>query len=270
MDEAKSLTHMALAAMISAAFLAAVFGLINLGHSMWKAMSQEDEANHRISTYANYCAYDNKIVRAQDIVQLAEEYYDDIWIAIYDSGEVSTDYIVGHTMKKMLPASGLGAPKIYMYNPNGYTGNSVITRDSYTSNTVNILDNTLSTFTTTFTNKTISDAFDSKAGSAAMLTKGDGSGSHDIANPDATGNLYDLAANGQFEGLQSVFLNNKNLYRISRKNTAEGKQYDYGLGYYAPFLSMLVYENDNTTDVIGVIFIRESGQVDPETVDENF
>ena len=268
MDEAKSLTHMAIAAMIAAAFLAAVFGLINLGRSMWRSMSQEDEANSKISTYANYCAYDNKVVRAQDIIQVMEEHYNDIWVAIYDSPDTTKFVVEDRTLQKMPGFSGgISAPLFYMYNPDGYTGSSMISEDSYTSNTIPVLDTALQAFSTTFNGNSVKDAFDNAAGNSNMLQAGNGD--HGVANPDSTGNFYALAANGQFEALQSVFLNNNKLCRLTRRDATNNKEITYGIGYYAPFLSMLVYENDNTTDVAGIIFIRESASVNPEAVSES-
>lgn len=265
MDEAKSLTHMALAAMISAVLLSMVFSLILLGQSMWKAMDQEDTANSRIKTYANYSAYDNKIVRAQDIIQLVEEHYDDIWVLVCDGPVAAGNPMKADGSLWNMPAyTAMPNISAYMYNPNKYTGNYTLSSKNYLYNVVPVLDSALSQITSN--NTTVAQLCDGAAGDTQFYVREPNGVNPSVADVSSKGNMYGIASTGQYDCLQSLFLNNNNLNRLSRADA--NTSYTFGTGYYAPFLSVLVYDSDNTTDVVGVIFVRETSEVNPESVDD--
>jgi hypothetical protein len=233
---------------------------------MWKAMDKEDEANSRIKNYTNFAAYDNKLVRAQDIIQLAEESYDDIWMLIYD-GPTAGAMTPGSKIWDLPAYSTTPVLRAYMYNPGKYTGNYKLKPQNYVSNTVPVLDSILSTVSTS--GSTVAELCDSNSGDAKMYVR-DNDGVHpwiaDSTN-NPSGNIYGLVSTGQYDAIQSLFLNNGNLNRLSRATGDNSISYEYGTGYYAPYLSLLVYDSDNTTDVVGVIFIREPSTVDPMSIE---
>jgi len=72
MDEAKTLTNMAISAILASLFLSAAAGLIALGYNMWSYFSRQDAANNKMSDYVNYTAFDNTTVRGQDVISLLE------------------------------------------------------------------------------------------------------------------------------------------------------------------------------------------------------
>ena len=252
MDEAKALSHMAITTMMAAMFLGIIVGLLSLGGLMWKSMAREEEANDRIRNYADYAAYDNKVVKGQDIVKLMEEHYDDIWVMVFNgptdgSGKIKADC----TLDNMGTYTTCPSPTITMYKQGYYSGNYIINTKTFTGNSNPTLKSLQDVLPGQVNGKSVQDYV-----SFTNITPAD------TTSTTVKGNCYELAASGNYTALQNLFLNNENLYRLDRLDDA-GETVAYGVGTYAPFLSMLVYDNDNTTDVVGVIFVRESTNVDP-------
>lgn len=255
MDEAKALSHMAITTMMAAMFLGIIVGLLSLGGLMWKSMAREEEANDRIRNYADYAAYDNKVVKGQDIVKLMEEHYDDIWVMVFNGPTDGSGKIVpGRTMNDMGQFTN-PSPTISMYKQGYYSGNYIINAKTFTGNSNPTLKSLQDVLPGQVNGKSVQDYVSSIPNFKTITPS-------DTTSTNVLGNCYDLAASGNYTALQNLFLNNENLYRLDRLDDA-GETVAYGVGTYAPFLSMLVYDNDNTTDVVGVIFVRESANVDP-------
>lgn len=84
MDEAKSLVHMALTAMFGALIIMAVITLITLGNLMWRAFSRQNDAQRRLQEYSKYSAFDNTVVRGQDVIALMHDTQGSPWIIVTD------------------------------------------------------------------------------------------------------------------------------------------------------------------------------------------
>ena len=71
-DEAKTLIHMSVSAIIASVFLALAVGTIGIGYILWGYFSRQENAASAMSSYVNFTAYDNSTVRGQEVVQLIE------------------------------------------------------------------------------------------------------------------------------------------------------------------------------------------------------
>lgn len=240
MDEAKSLVHMSISAMFAAVILTIAMGLMLLGYFMWSYFSRQDAANQRIKDYATYAAFDNTTVRGQEIIQLIEEHSDDIFVVIYSgkSNVVNNNINIDNM-------SNIGSPIAYMAstNTNSFIYKYVTSDDNYTQNSIACLDKAL------------------------QHLKGIGSLNSLAAS---TPNLYGYASTCNTAKLQECFLTSANNYSLYKpvfvdysyspaKVDTDGKC--SGPGYYSAFKSCLVYDNDNTTDIVGVIFVQETPNV---------
>ena len=93
MNEAKTLVQISVSVMIGAMVLSAAVGLITLGYSMWNMFSKQDLANRRLKEYSTYSAFDNTIVRGQEVVSLIATTEGDPFVAVYKfNGSGYTDY----------------------------------------------------------------------------------------------------------------------------------------------------------------------------------
>lgn len=79
MDEAKTLVHLSISTIFSAIFLAVCVGLISTGAILWSLFSRQDATNEAMHNYARYAAFDNTTIRGQEMLQLVES-SDDIFV----------------------------------------------------------------------------------------------------------------------------------------------------------------------------------------------
>ncbi|MCM1215117.1 MAG: hypothetical protein NC548_11425 [Lachnospiraceae bacterium] len=84
MEEAKSLVHMAITALFAALILAAVLALITLGNIIWRAFSNQNDANRRMREYSKFSAFDGTEVRGQDVIALLHDTQGSPYILIVD------------------------------------------------------------------------------------------------------------------------------------------------------------------------------------------
>lgn len=219
MDESKHLVHMSLSAIFSALILAVVAGLIFLGYQMWGALERQDTANERIRNYTMYSAFDNTTVRGQEVVQLMEEHSDDIFILIYEGkSNPSSNHI--DTMSDC--GTSPIACMIKNTNPDGYL-------ERYTINDANKTENS------------------NLALNAAINNLPTGSSLYDYQQDLSVVNFYNDAKSGNYNALSDAFLNPN----ILGKDTGNGSS-------FAAFKSAIVYDNDNTSDIIGVVLVKEA------------
>lgn len=219
MDEAKTLIQMALSAIFSAMLLAAAVGLITLGYMFWGYFSREDAANNRLADYANYTAYDNTIVRGQEVVQLIES-NDDIFVAVFNGtnnpAAPNMDYLVTENNSPF-----------FLYVPDEVAG--------------------------AFQPEKIEIDTDNEAMATAMSVLKDKGGTgitiQNLYNiMDTDHQLYETKSH---EELVNSFLT-ANLCGLPL--TSEG----IDKNSYAAFKSGLIYANDGTTDVVGVVFVKQA------------
>lgn len=218
MDEAKSLVHMSISAVLTAMIIAMAVGLIGLGYTMWAYFSRQETANRRMSEYSNFTAFDNTTVRGQEVMELIESDLD-VFIVIYNGGAIS-----GKTSINEMTATG---NPVALYYPD----------------LAGIKDFDLTTIQTTPANSitTCQNA----------LVKLKGLAGKDVESASAT--IPRL--NGKtYNELLKIFTSS-----VNTSGPSLGKPGDPGVetGSYAAFKSTLVYDNDATTDVVGVVLVRE-------------
>lgn len=229
MDEAKTLVNMSLSAVFASMFLAAAVGLIAVGHMLWGSLSRQDAANKRLADYANYTAFDNTTVRGQEIISLIES-EPDIFIVIYDSTEVQAN--------KTMDDQELKAGILAKYVPN----NGVV--EDFVPGTLNFTENSVATCERALVK------FKSHGNDTKVIN---------LSGKDLTSATH--------EELISHFTNGANNSGDSTDDSLATLGYpcsanDEDPYRYAAFKSVLVYDSDNTTDIIGILFVRQSIYVD--------
>lgn len=225
MDEAKSLVNMAVAAMFASMFLAAAMGLIGLSYMLWGYYSREDAANQKMSDYANYTAFDNTTVRGQEVVQLIADAEGDFFVAIFDG--IKGPSVGG---KYSIDNMSVNSKPILLYTAGAGTwmGSKRIVVDS-SSNTNQTLRNLLSAIDNY-------DTVDAIESSASI-----------VFTPDTDNDT-----------IQTLFLSK------DEDATPSGRRLgipDKG-GYYAAFKSTLIYDDDGTSDILGVALVRQAEGID--------
>lgn len=220
MDEAKTLVHMSVQAILAAMLLAAATGLISLGYLMWSYFSRQDAANQRMATYANYTAYDNTTIRGQEVIELLESDLD-VFVLIYEDINSVENHSIDDatTSTSKLLAIHTGS--------DGHVTNFPL-KDIDTENVNSACKSALEA--AKGTNQTPNDL--ARANSSKVLPLG----YNDLVKEftQSTNSAYNLGA--------------------QRRSPQTGQLIE--TGSYAAFKSALVYDNDNTTDVVGIILIR--------------
>lgn len=217
MDEAKTLIHMAISVMLTAMIITACVGLIALGYMLWGSFSREDMAKSRLNDYATLSAYDNTVVRGQEVIQLIES-NSDIFVVVYDG-----KYVAG--VDKNINMMDIATTDPYIYCPDEVAG-------AYLVHNINV-NNT--------DNVTLRNAFAKLKGS------------------DTSKSLYSIWSNlsedhklytsKEHQTLMNTFLHSKHLGRPTADDTDDDS--------FAAFKSGLIYAEDGTTDIVGVVFIRQ-------------
>ncbi len=227
MDEAKSLVHMAVSALFASMILAAAVGLIHIGYSMWSYFSRQETANERMSTYANYTAFDNTTVRGQEVIQLIES-DPDLFVVIFNDTKTSL-----HSIDNM-STDASNADSYYYPDLSG------------------IKDYDLSLVNTVNTNVSC------KAGLSALR----GTGTFESKFPSTSAKYLN---NYDYNKLVTIFTSSKTsvggMPTLGKPVVNDANQLIES-GSYAAFKSSLVYAEDGTTDVVGVVLVRENAYVD--------
>lgn len=90
MDEAKTLIHMSVSAIMTSVFITLAVGVIGFGYILWGYFSRQEEASSAMSSYVSFTAYDNSVVRGQEVIQLIES-NQDIFVLIFDGSGTNAD-----------------------------------------------------------------------------------------------------------------------------------------------------------------------------------
>ena len=228
MDEAKSLVHMAVTTIFSSMFLYAAVGLISVGLILWAAFSKQDAANQRMENYANYTSYDNTTVRGQEVVQLLESDLD-VFVLIYDGTN---------------PVSG---------DINNMSVGDL--RAVYYPDVTGVKDFDLTKIDASNSNVTCKNALTK---TKSLLGTPEELGGEPGAN-QLNLNSYSYSA------LIKAFTTSNDTWTQRGENgvmlgklTKDATNTLIESGSYAAFKSVLVYAETGTTDVAGVILVREA------------
>ena len=90
MDEAKTLVHMSVSAIIASVFLAFAVGVIGVGYILWGYFSRQENSSSALASYVSFTAYDNSTIRGQEVIQLIEA-NEDIFVIIFDGVGTNAD-----------------------------------------------------------------------------------------------------------------------------------------------------------------------------------
>lgn len=225
MDEAKSLVNMAVAAMFAAMFLGAAIGLVSISYMLWSYYSREDAANQKMSDYANYTAFDNTTVRGQEVAQLISDADGDFFVMIFDGRKGSPNADGNYSIDTMDISS---AKPVLLYTAGAGTW---------------MEDKTIQ----------VDDTFSNNQTVERLLNKVKSMNGTRIGSISAT---HKLTPNDSIDHIQALFLK-------SDTGMAENER-NLGLpdkdGYYAAFKSALIYDDDGTTDILGVVLVRQAAE----------
>lgn len=243
MDEAKSLVNMAVAAMFAAMILAAAMGLIYLGYQMWSYFSRQDAANERMTDYVNYTAYDCSTIRGQEAVSLIEYCRDNGKFVCIMEGLDSTT--TNPNINVMVNNTGI---KYYVF---GTDVNFDWTFDTR--------------YLTTLANTTCNKGLSTFASACSTNPISGMSGVNTL-------NFVTQADQCTYDALIGMFLDSDDGNTWSFGRTSKSKTYpdgtietNYVKAGYSAFKSVLIYDNDTTTDIAGVLLIEEG----PNTIEYN-
>lgn len=227
MDEAKSLVHMSVSAILATLFLTIALGLIGTGYTLWSYFSKQSAADKQMSQYANYTAFDNTVVRGQEVLQLIES-TDDIFVLILsgDGGDDLSNINVGDDPD----ITYLYAPYDYMLDTN-FAGIDTTNENTTCRNSLTYLKA-----------KETLKALNIDSNSAKNL--GNYSHSQLVGLFTNSTDLNVSINNGSVES--TAGLGN---YEIDNRGNVLNS------GEYSEFVSTLVYD-EGTADVAGVILVR--------------
>lgn len=218
MDEAKTLTHMSISAIFASMILAAAVGIIGLGYTMWSYFSRQEAANRRMADYANYTSFDSTTVRGQEVMELLESDLE-VFVLFYDGSANGSYTDIDHM--------NVGAPTAIAYP------DLAGVKDFRFDTAADGMGIPIST-------DTLSQA----------LSKTVSLGS----TPETLISVESL--NGKtYDELLKIFTTSASGSgpKLGKPNADPSVE----TGSYAAFKSLLIYANDGTTDVAGVVLVRE-------------
>lgn len=212
---------MSISAVFAALLISAAVGLIGIGYTMWSYFSRQDYANKRMSDYSNYTAFDNTTVRGQEVLQLIESDLD-VFVVIY--GDTRT---TPHSIDDMQA----GSTPIAVSCPLTYDGFKCASNFSTSNSNVSCAA-ALSSYKRDF------------SGRSVWQWAGQTDGNTNTISP----------SNYKYKGYNKLFT-------AFTSKGLEMPAYDSAGNYIATnsfgaFKSVLIYDNDHTTDIVGVVLIR--------------
>lgn len=218
MNEAKSLVHMSVSAMIAALFVGLAVGLITLGYFIWSMFSSQDLASRRLRDYATYAAYDNTVIRGQDAVSLIATTEGDPFVVVFIGDyENETDY--NSTLKlQSFYHNSVTQYATLNYNDNYYKCSNASADYCF--------------------RKLINE--DDHSADKPVIPEG-----HSL---EGNNNFSD--GNVTYSDLQSTFVARTSYYTVKADGTK-----DPVLGY-SSFYSVLIYDGNSSTDVVGILLVE--------------
>ena len=217
MNEAKTLTHMAISVMIGAMILAAAMGLITLGYNIWSMFSKQDLANRRLRDYSTYAAFDNAVVRGQEVVTLIANTEGDPFVVVF-KGDFETPGDVTSLWK-------INYSNVDYYICNNTSGVILNKNDNYYP----------------ISNNLANDCF-------KKLT-GDDGGDHPLIPVGVTVSTKNFNAT---DGTRPTFESLQNDFVVRTAYTDGGTS----VPGYAKYHSVLIYDSGSSTDIIGIMLVE--------------
>lgn len=229
MDESKTLINMSVSVMFSGLILAAAVGLVTIGYSLFSYLSNQDQANKRMHEYIDYTSFDNTVIRGQEAVQLIQSDYD-IFVIIYNGKEFNDPTKGSIRDVKSTMTTGFDGSE---------TNNPVAV---YTADVRGIRDFDLTHVDITSTDITGRTALNNlKSLNTTPMDLKTRTGVEDLST-------------WKYSKLVSAFTDSKDQFG---KPLRDNNGIKIQSSSYAAFHSSLVYAEDGTTDVVGVVLVRE-------------
>ena len=233
MEEAKTLLHHALTAMFAVLILGAVMSLITLGYMMWSAFSKQDATNQRLKDYAKFSAFDNTEIRGQEVIALLHNTQGSPWVMVIEEKKVATTGPYTYTPVNI----------IFTIADSSITFNDSVINAQFSD----IVQKRLKA--DDIKNKSILSLASTLSGTAADSI--DGSTPlykhlEPLHKKKTAMNFTSDASRPSYSEIQQWFLD--------RGALASGGS----VGGYLPYTSYLVYEDSNSTDIMGIMVIEHT------------
>ena len=229
MNEAKSLVHMAVSAMFAALIIGAAMSLIGIGYKMWNYFSRQDMANQKMKDYVNYVAYDDTTIHGQEVISLIKYAEDEgIFVAIISQ---STQTPGTNDINHINPVD---APHtVHFYVPDTCPWERI--------------NDERDNIPTAHANSGISTGLSMIK--SRMRTIDGNRDNVCLGNCDNHKCLNETVT-GSYSNLVKAFTNTYSNY--------DHLGYPLKKGQYAAYKSVLVYDSDISTSVIGVMLIKQN------------
>ena len=225
MSEAKTLVHLAITAMFGAVILSCALGLIYVGYNIWSLFSKQEQVNKIMQDHAQYSAFDHTVVRGQEVLSLISATKGELFIlCIGDDSADPTKF----------------TREFVVYNPNSLPPCNWSELDITAKNNSIAYDN-FSAATATTHDSSVTDFIESFATSVGTGLSWQFGGATEPSLEDIQKNLI-----------------NQGTYILKK---AEGGTPNTETGY-AKYNSFLVYESADSSDIVGIILVKDSSPID--------
>lgn len=225
MSEAKTLVHMAITAMFGAVILSCALGLIYVGYNIWSLFSKQEQVNKIMQDHAQYSAFDHTVVRGQEVLSLISATKGELFILCIGDDSMDLNKYVRDFV---------------VYNENSLPPCNWEDLDITAKNNNKAYDN-FSAATADKQGKSVTAFID------------------DFATSVGPGLSWQFGVDPEpsLEDIQKNFIN-KGIYTL--KKDAEGNTHEEN--GYAKYNSYLVYESADSSDIVGIILVRDSSPID--------
>lgn len=230
MSEAKTLVHMAITAMFGAVILSCALGLIYTGYNIWSLFSKQEQVNKIMQDHAQYSAFDHTTVRGQEVLSLISSTKGELFIlCISDDNKNQTykrDFVVYNA--SCVPPCKWSDLDVTA------TGNNSAAYGKFIEDTITAQDSSVLDFLANFPNGT--------------------EGTPDVALRWEFGSQ---AGDPSLEDIQKNLIN-QGVY-ITKRDTNGNTKEESG---YAKYNSFLVYESADSSEIVGVVLVRDTSPID--------
>lgn len=280
MDEAKSIVMMIVSVIIASSVLAASALLISYSNETWAVMQRQQTNNAAMHDYAKYAAYDNTEVKGSDIISFINETrgYPFTMVIPLTVDPPSSGFVANTTDNNAWTLQY--AKPIIFRNRDYFEGRVLNTTagDVCPSLTTAIYSNRGTSFYINPVTRKAYNLPDGKGDTYAapdqaklttLLNKVTANGGESLDGGVTKGKTYNVDQNKritvqQMNNLQTYFTNRglaQVLGVIVNDDGSTTVPTEPGAPYegYTRYKSVLVYEGDNTNEIVGVIFLEMQG-----------
>lgn len=241
MQEAKALVNMAITAMLGAVVISIAVGLIYTGYNIWALFSKQEQANQIMKEHAQLSAFDNTDVRGQEVLSLILEAKGDPFVIIYEQN-ASGNFTLNFAATSSATSDTLLRDMCFTEVSAG-SGEAL---DSHYREIVTALQDPTS-------NLTVKDLANGLGSETAIRDESGNVIGYEYKHLswDNSDTLAEITAR-----LQTQFMN-KGKYETTRVEEVAGVPTFATENTYGKYRSYIVYDEGNTTNIIGVILLLD-------------